>query len=331
MMVGIFLVVLTFGIFSSFLYFYTQAIFIEKELMKEISKTTEDILDRWSESFIFTNLNAISDSLNTSFGETIKLSGTPENDIEIIKSTLDNMYLQFKKGTFSESKLCKERHFTTSREDCEVLALSSFPLSLATTSVSLSLTDNIYGITSQKVRRVDEQIAKVLILAQDMTYHGLLAVWSSSNFRNNSESCIGNIIGLSITEQKEKSRNCSIKALNEMESKADILTGELKLTELSIPECAQYLPLIEAENLEKYLNNRLATVKNPYLRFYYGVMVKNLDQCSKDIFENLKISNLPCYRPESISLTVKSIASTMSTSGSMAFCMSEAIRNEISG
>jgi len=336
---GTFLVVLTFGIFLSSLYFYMQSIFIEKELIRKISKTIDDLLNEWSISFILTKLRETSDILNNDFGESITLSGGLSKNygvksfipqfLDQATNSLDRVYLEFKNGTFSEVEVCKKKNFTTTKEDCKILVLSHFPLNLIKASVHLSVAENIYGIMSQKAERLDGEIAKILLITQDMAQHGALTFRLVSNFRNFSENCVGNITGLSTLKQKEKYRECSIKALNKMQLKSNILTKDIKITELNIPECAQYLPLIEAKNLEKYLSDRLVKVKNPYLAFYYAIMVRNLEKCSNEVFKNLKTLNIPCYRPDSISLAVKSIASTISTSGSMAFCMNNAIRNEI--
>lgn len=327
-LLNIFILLLVFGTFLSFIYIYIQSIFIEKELVRIFFEMNKNTIEKKFEFLILTNLNNTNNILSEDFNKKIKLSGTVKEDIEALRSAVESIYLQFKEDKLYEIEDCNQKHSTDIEESCEFRLISSFPLNLAKLSVSMSLIDQLYEIISRRSKRIDEQIVKTLILAQIMNYHGLY--WLNVFSLNITENCTKELPKLYEIEQKKILYSCLNNLLSRIEKRADALINEIKPTELNIPDCAQYLPLIEAKSLEEYLSSEYHNVKNPYLKLFYSITIKSLNQCINWIFKNLRNYNLLCYKPESFSLVTKSINSATSTSGALFFCIMNTITKEIS-
>jgi len=296
------------------------------------------------------------------------MSGGRTLAIDSVKTAVDEIYVQFKNGTIfgnithcveeldskcqqlSESNIEKPAYcgnLSSIKQECETYIISQFPFNLKDLSLRVLVIDTDYGIIDKeklvsdvlggnitqsevkpKVLGLDEQNAKMLTYILLLPSEAIITQQLSSYTREVLENCTSKSRGMNLM-QKDKVYECSIETLNKIESLSNALLRDLRLTNLSIPKCAQYLPLLEAEALKERFNNRLATIKSPYLRLYYGIIVKSLDYCDKEVFEKLKGSNLPCYKPVSFSLTEKSIGATIVTAGNMAFCMSDFIKNEL--
>ncbi|MEM5834984.1 MAG: hypothetical protein QXL09_00230 [Candidatus Aenigmatarchaeota archaeon] len=323
----IFVSVIIFGVLSSFLYLYIQATFIESELIKKFSAQQKTRIEFWFENFLKSHEEEILKEIEKSFG--VVEVPRKENTITTLTSILDKVYMEIRKDNFFEDRVCSLSEID--KENCKITAPQIAHSNLMKYSQHLSYLSIIYGITTsmKDLERIDENFDKILLIPQFTGLQSLLVVWSDNWLSSYFENCTSNMSQINISEKKERYHKCSIKALDEIEAKSSSLIKEINFTKLDIQYCAQYLPLIGAQNIERYLSENLPNIKNPYLKLYYSVIMKSVDECNKKVFEDLKNLNLPCYEPRSISLSIKSIKFVITTHAMLALCMKENIMGEI--
>ena len=220
-----------------------------------------------------------------------------------------------KAGLFGQTEKKPEYclNYSLFSEECKFRYLTSFPLSFLSISAIASMVDSI-GFINQRIERVDVLFSKYSENAFLLTFHNILLTNLFGKIRE--QRCLNK----SFAQGKVKHAIECVKNISNYFKLAE-QNLSFKFTPKNLYPCSQNLPLIQLQELVKYLNKRLTYIQNPFTRFYYLANLKLLQECVNEASENISQSKLICYEPKSFLLAYDSVKHTLWANSKLAYCL----------